>query len=91
VLFVLAQVGWWLMFQTQLLDRAASEREAAWARDVATVNALLERRPGRLDALLARYPHLRRAETAPGAPPRWRSTRRRAPITTRRATARRGA
>ena len=69
VLFVLAQVGWWLMFQTQLLDRAASEREAAWARDLATVADLLEADPVRLDALLARYPHLRRAETAPGAPP----------------------
>lgn len=69
VLFVLAQVGWWLLFQTQLLDRAASEREAAWARDVATVDDLLETDPGRLDALLTRYPHLRRAEGAPGAPP----------------------
>ena len=69
VLFVLAQVGWWLMFQTQLLDRAASEREAAWARDLATVGELLETDPGRSDALLARYPHLRQAAGAPGEPP----------------------
>ncbi len=69
VLFVLAQVGWWLIFQTQLLDRAESEREATWARDLATVTDLLEAEPGRLDTLLGRYPHLRQAEVAPGAPP----------------------
>ncbi len=59
VLFVLAQVGWWLMFQTQLLDRAAAEREAAWQRDVATVTALVASDPGVLEGLLERYPHLR--------------------------------
>lgn len=59
VAFVLAQVAWWLIFQTQLLDRAAAEREAAWARDVATVDALVAREPQALAALLERYPHLR--------------------------------
>jgi len=64
--FVLAQVGWWLIFQTQLLDRAAAERDAAWRRDVATVDALLELDPAALDGLLARYPHLRAAPPATG-------------------------
>jgi signal transduction histidine kinase len=57
--FVLAQVAWWLIFPNQLLNRAANERAAAWERDVATANALLERDPAALDGLLARYPHLR--------------------------------
>lgn len=72
VAFVLAQVTWWLIFQTQLLDRAASEREAAWRRDVATVDALLAHEPAALGALLERYPHLRAAAGADGAdaPPR---------------------
>jgi two-component system, OmpR family, sensor histidine kinase SenX3 len=59
VLFVLAQVGWWLIFQMQLLDRAATEREAAWERDVATVTALVADDPGSLQGWLERYPHLR--------------------------------
>jgi signal transduction histidine kinase len=57
--FVLAQVAWWLVFPNQLLNRAANDRAAAWERDVATANALLERDPAALDGLLARYPHLR--------------------------------
>ena len=64
VLFVLAQVGWWLIFQTQLIDRAAAEREEAWQRDVATVTALVASDPGSLARLLERYPPLR-----PSAPP----------------------
>lgn len=60
VTFVLAQVTWWLVFQTRLLDAAAEERAAAWARDVTTANEVLVRTPGALEELLARYPHLRR-------------------------------
>ena len=59
VTFVLAQVTWWLLFQTRLLEAAAEERAAAWTRDVTTANEVLARSPGALDALLARYPHLR--------------------------------
>jgi len=82
VAFVLAQVAWWLIFQMQLLDRAAAEREAAWQRDVATVDALLARDPLALPGLLERYPHLRpvpgvdasevaaSGAAADGAPPR---------------------
>ena len=72
VAFVLAQVAWWLVFQMQLLDRAASDREAAWSRDVATVDAWLARDPTALDGLLARYPHLRVREAlaSADAPPR---------------------
>ena len=61
VAFVLAQVAWWIIFQNQLLGSAAAERSAAWARDVATANALLERDPASAPDLLARYPHLRPA------------------------------
>ncbi len=66
VTFVLAQVTWWLVFQTRLLDDAARERSEAWARDVATANEVLARDPGALDALLARYPHLRSVAGADG-------------------------
>ncbi|MFU8889446.1 MAG: sensor histidine kinase [Trueperaceae bacterium] len=69
VLFVLAQVAWWLIFQTQLLDRAAAEREAAWERDVTAVTALLARDPGSLEALLERYPHLRPSGPQPDGSP----------------------
>jgi signal transduction histidine kinase len=69
VLFVLAQVGWWLIFQTQLIDRAAAEREAAWERDVVTVTALLASDPGSLPALLERYPHLRPSGRQPDGSP----------------------
>jgi len=69
VLFVLAQVGWWLIFQTQLLDRAAAEREAAWGRDVATVTALLASDPESLVGLLERYPHLRASGFQPDGSP----------------------
>jgi signal transduction histidine kinase len=65
VLFVLAQVGWWLIFQMQLLDRAAAERDAAWRRDVTAVTALLAADPGGLEELMARYPHLRLREPLP--------------------------
>ena len=65
VLFVLAQVGWWLIFQTQLIDRAAAEREAAWQRDVATVTALVADDPGSLPGWLERYPHLRASAPQP--------------------------
>lgn len=65
VLFVLAQVGWWLIFQTQLIDRAADEREAAWQRDVATVTALVADDPGGLQGWLQRYPHLRPSTPLP--------------------------
>ncbi len=65
VLFVLAQVGWWLIFQTQLIDRAAAEREAAWQRDVATVTALVADDPASLQGWLERYPHLRPSAPQP--------------------------
>lgn len=65
VLFVLAQVGWWLIFQTQLIDRAAAEREAAWQRDVATVTALVADDPASLQGWLGRYPHLRAGNPLP--------------------------
>jgi signal transduction histidine kinase len=68
VAFVLAQVAWWLIFPNQLLDRAANERAAAWSRDVATANALLERDPAAVGEVLARYPHLRAAPDGSGAP-----------------------
>jgi signal transduction histidine kinase len=59
VVFVVAQVAWWMVFQARTLDAAATERAVAWARDVETANALLAYEPEARAALAARYPHLR--------------------------------
>jgi signal transduction histidine kinase len=58
VLFVLAQVTWWLLFIVQLVDRHSVERELAWSRDLQSANAVLASEPGSLATLLARYPQL---------------------------------
>lgn len=64
VAFVIAQVAWWMIFQGRTLATAAAERAAAWDRDVATANALLQRDPEAQGALLERYAHLRPAASA---------------------------
>ncbi len=66
VVFVIAQVAWWLIFQSRLVNMGAAERQAAWQRDVTTANALLEREPDLLPSLLATYPHLREAVRGAG-------------------------
>jgi len=61
VLFVLAQVVWWLIFIVRMVDRHGAERELAWTNDLQSANALLASEPEALAALLARYPHLQLA------------------------------
>jgi len=59
VLFVLAQVTWWIIMQGRLATELATTTVAAWERDVRSANELLAVDPGNAEALLARYPHLR--------------------------------
>lgn len=42
ILFVLAQVGWWLIFQQRYMAEVTRQRLAAWQHDALTANALLE-------------------------------------------------
>lgn len=62
VLFVLAQVAWWVLFQSRYIGRVTRETVAAWNRDAESANALLSLSAGApavTEALEARYPHLR--------------------------------
>jgi two-component system, OmpR family, sensor histidine kinase SenX3 len=59
VVFVLAQVTWWIVFQQRTMGEGARATLAGWERDVVTANELLAREPTLLPLLLARYPHLR--------------------------------
>jgi signal transduction histidine kinase len=61
IAFVLAQVLWWMVFQERYLGEVSQGTLAAWSRDLALANALLDERPGDA-ALIARleasYLHL---------------------------------
>lgn len=62
VVFVLAQVVWWMVFQERYIGRVTRDTVAAWERDVASANQALSLSGGApqvTDALEARYPHLR--------------------------------
>jgi signal transduction histidine kinase len=61
VVFLLAQVAWWLIFQQRYIGEASRIRLASWERDAITATALL-RAVGNDDLaglLSERYPHLR--------------------------------
>ena len=58
VVFVLAQVTWWIVMQGRLALDLRDTTLAAWERDALSANALVDRDPSSLEALLARYPHL---------------------------------
>ncbi len=62
ILFVLAQVAWWLVFQQRYIGEVTRTTLHAWNEDLAAANAALERTPeddGLVAELLADYPHLR--------------------------------
>ena len=63
VLFLLAQVVWWIVFQGRYLADATDVRLAAWEREAALLTALLEQAgDGALTpALLGDFPHLEQA------------------------------
>ena len=61
VVFVVAQVTWWILMQGRLAGELRDTTLAAWERDARTANAVLALDPSAEGALLARYPHLRPA------------------------------
>ena len=65
IVFVLAQVVWWIVFQQRYIAGVTEARLAAWQRDAEVANAVLIRVPGDsefLQRLEEAYPHLRLAE-----------------------------
>ena len=61
VLFLLAQVAWWIIFQHRYITRVMGETLSSWERDAAMATALLAARPGAdvRARLGASYPHLK--------------------------------
>ena len=62
IVFLVAQVVWWTVFQTRYLGDVTDARLADWERDAAALTDLIARADGGEDlssALLADYPHLR--------------------------------
>jgi len=62
VLFVVAQVAWWLFFIVRLVDQSSEARELAWQSDLRSAQQILELNPAALSELLSRYPHLSETE-----------------------------
>ncbi|HEX7005448.1 MAG TPA: HAMP domain-containing sensor histidine kinase [Trueperaceae bacterium] len=58
ILFVLAQVGWWVLFQERYLSNVTEYRLEDWQRDLETANEALAAGSVAADVLLERYPHL---------------------------------
>ena len=62
IVFVLAQVVWWIMFQHSYITDVTRTTLQSWEKDVEVVNAALERAPGDealVSELLSDYPHLK--------------------------------
>ncbi len=68
VVFVLAQVAWWIIMQGRLAAELETKTLAAWERDAASANALLELDPEAEASLLSRYAHLRLVDQVSGPP-----------------------
>ena len=61
IVFVLAQVVWWIVFQHNYITDVTRTTLQTWEKDVEAANAALERAPGDealLDELERDYPHL---------------------------------
>lgn len=59
IVFVVAQVAWWLVFKHRIIQELSQTTLSAWQRDAELANLLLQRDPALAEALIARYPHLR--------------------------------
>lgn len=68
VVFLLAQVTWWIVFQQRYIARVTRETLSAWQRDAATVNLLLafDDESAVRAQIEATYPHLRLVSTPEG-------------------------
>jgi len=58
IVFVVAQVAWWLVFKHRIIQELSQTTLSAWQRDAELANLLLQRDPALAEALLAQYPHL---------------------------------
>lgn len=58
IVFLIAQVAWWLWFQNDYIGSVTSATEAAWRDDAALANELAALDPALVDELLAAHPHL---------------------------------
>lgn len=61
ILFVIAQVSWWMFFQQRYMGEVGRVRLAAWQQDAVTANELLAAGDGdeaRAEELLQRFPQL---------------------------------
>lgn len=58
IAFVLAQAGWWILFEFRSIERVTNETLAAWQRDAAFADALVERDAALAEPVLSAYPHL---------------------------------
>ena len=62
IVFVLAQVVWWIIFQERYISGVTETTLANWRQDAVAVNALLERSPedtALIGEVRRDYPHLR--------------------------------
>lgn len=66
VVFLLAQVTWWIIFQHSYIDGVTRDTISAWQRDAATATLLYRARPepAIFEQLALTYPHLRWEEGA---------------------------
>jgi len=84
VVFVIAQVTWWIVMQGRMAAELRDTTLAAWALDAASANELSARDPSLEAELLARYPHLRRSDAGFVIDPAARSAIERRSAATRR-------
>lgn len=59
IVFVVAQVAWWLVFKHRIIQELSQTTLSAWQRDAELANLLLQRDPALAEARIAQYPHLR--------------------------------
>ena len=59
VVFLLAQVTWWIIFQQRYIERVTQDTVTAWIRDANTATQLYGAQPDLRAELLEIYPHLR--------------------------------
>lgn len=58
IVFLVAQVAWWLWFQNDYISSVAAATEAAWRDDAVLANALLAFDSALADELSSSHPHL---------------------------------
>lgn len=60
IVFVVAQVVWWLLFQERYIAEVMTRTEAAWRREAVTASLAATADPGLAEELTRTHPHLSR-------------------------------